>query len=94
VKAKQHEDKKEQETALKKSGSSMEVDAEDKASVVNSVAEVATTLSGGVDGANTSGIATPGTTLVGSTADSIAPSDLASVMTDVDEPGGRGGEEG
>jgi len=78
-KAKQLKEKKDKEAELKKSTSSMEVDAEDKASVV------ASSIGGFADGANASVIATPGTTIVGSTADSIAPSDLASDMMDVDD---------
>jgi 26S proteasome regulatory subunit N2 len=81
AKAKQTKDKKEQETALKKSNSSMDVDADDKASVCNSAVDVASTQGG----LNASVMATPGTTIVGSTADSIAPSDLASDMMDVEE---------
>jgi len=78
-KEKDDKEKKDKEAELKKSSSSMEVDAEDKASVV------ASSIGGFADGANASVIATPGTTIVGSTADSIAPSDLASDMMDVDD---------
>jgi 26S proteasome regulatory subunit N2 len=84
AKAKQLKEKKEKEeketSQLTKSPSAMDVDADDKASVANSAAEV------GSVGVNASVMATPGTTIVGSTADSIAPSDLASDMMDVEEP--------
>jgi 26S proteasome regulatory subunit N2 len=82
AKAKQNKDKKEKEDAVKKSNSSaaMDVDADDKASVANSAVEVAST-----QGFNASVAATPGTTIVGSTADSIAPSDLDSNMMDVED---------
>merc|ERR1712159_9842 len=60
----------------------MDVDGDDKASVANSA--VASEAQGG---ANASVMATPGTTVVGSTAGSIAPSDLDSNMMDVEEPG-------
>merc|ERR1711865_1242210 len=53
----------------------------DKKTVADSAAEVASTAGG----FNPSVMATPGTTIVGSTADSIAPSDLASDMMDVDD---------
>jgi len=87
AKAKQLKEKKENETSqITKSSSAMDVDQEDKASIANSAAEVASTQGGGTENFNASVAATPGTTIVGSTADSIAPSDIASDMMDVEEP--------
>merc|ERR1712187_377771 len=82
------QEKKDKDTDMKKSSSQMDVDVDDKASACNSVAENQSTR-GGIDGVSVA--ATPGTTVVGSTADSIAPSDLASDtgMMDVDEAEGK-----
>jgi len=90
VKAKQLKEKQDQETALKKSSSGMDVDAgsagmdvdvDDKASAMGGASEAASAQGG----FNASVAATPGTTIVGSTADSIAPSDLASDMMDAED---------
>mmetsp|Transcript_43547 Transcript_43547/g.81818 ORF Transcript_43547/g.81818 Transcript_43547/m.81818 type:complete len:1095 (+) Transcript_43547:108-3392(+) len=80
AKAKALKEKKEKETEAKKA-TSMDVDVDDKASAI-SVPGNASTLGGDAG----SVAATQGTTIVGSTADSIAPSDLASDMMDVEEP--------
>merc|ERR1719247_3317086 len=70
---------------MTKSNSAMDVDADDRVSICNSQAEVGSVAAS--QGFNASVASTPGTTIVGSTADSIAPSDLASDtgMMDVDE---------
>merc|ERR1711974_255185 len=77
AKAKQNKEKKDKETAVTKGA--MDVDTDDKRSV-NSAQEAGSTA-----GVNASVMATPGTTIVGSTADSIAPSDLDSTMMDVED---------
>lgn len=80
AKAKALKEKKEKETEAKKA-TSMDVDVDDKASAISAPGG-ASTLGGDAG----SVAATQGTTIVGSTADSIAPSDLASDMMDVEEP--------
>jgi len=77
AKAKQNKEKDAKDTAKP-----MDVDADDKKSVADSALEVGSTAGG----ANASVMATPGTTVIGSTAGSIAPSDLDTTMMDVEEP--------
>jgi len=80
AKAKALKEKKEKETEMKKKET--DVDMDDKVSVTNSVAEGASTK--GADLVSVA--ATPGTTVVGSVAtESVAASDFASDMMEVDE---------
>jgi 26S proteasome regulatory subunit N2 len=82
AKAKALKEKKEKEEKDKKKDA--DVDMDDKASVSNSVAPGGASTAGAQDYVSVA--ATPGTTVVGSTAtESVAASDLASDLMDVDE---------
>lgn len=79
AKAKALKEKKEKESELKKASFTVDVDMDDKASLVGSVAE-------GSTAAAVSVAATPGTTVVGSAAtESVAASDLGSEIMEVDD---------
>jgi len=81
AKAKQLKEKKDKEDEMKKGATATtDVDVDDKASACNSMADGVS-----VTGRDAMSVAaTQGTTVVGSTADSVAPSDLASDMMGMD----------
>lgn len=88
AKAKQLKEKKDKEEKDKKG--TMDVDADDKNSVCNSITDFASVQGGG----GASVMATPGTTVVGSIAGSVAASDFASEsgLMEVDEVGDKTNE--
>jgi len=83
AKAKQVAENKEIELKKSTDSAAMDVDADGKAGSVADGASVANSVAG--SNFNASIAATPGTTIVGSAAGSIAPSDLASDMMEVDD---------